>query len=586
MAQRILVLFALAAALASCTHRSRTPLNSIAYSLKSNVKSLDPAQAGDEYVNEVVPNIVEGLLQYHYLKRPLEVIPQLADGMPKVSKDGLTHTFKIKKGVRFQDSEVFPDGKGREVVAADFIYSWKRIADTRTKSDGFWIFDGKIKGINEWRDKLAKGTGKFEDPIEGLVAPDDHTLIVKLNKPYFQLYYVLTQAYAGVIPHEAVEKYGAEFLNHPVGTGPYKLDHWIRGNKVILSRNPNWHGETYPTEGEKGDLEAGLLADAGKPLPFVDQLIFYEIPEDQPRWLTMMKGAVDFSDLPKDNYDGAVEKDAKTLKPQLVKKGIRLFIAPNADIVYISMNQEDPILGKNVNLRRALALAYNTVPSLEKFYNNRGIVAQSPIPPGLDGYDPNFKNPWKEFNLEKAKEYLAKAGYPGGKGLPPIEYSTTSSSTSNQMAEYLEQQFAPLGIKIVVVANSWPQFTDRIRTKKSQIFGIAWRVDYPDPQNMFQLLYGPNSSPGPNNSNFNNPEFNKLYEESLTLPPGPARTKIYQKLRDIFVDQLPWIPTVHRLDYRILHSWVKNYKHNPIMHGDYKYMRVDVDNKREMKEKL
>lgn len=585
MFRNFTVLLAACTVLAACTGSSNVPDNSLSIPLRINLKTLDPAQASDEATSEVMPQIFESLLQYHYLKRPLEVIPLLSDGMPKVSKDGLTVTIKIKPGIKFQDSEVFPGGKGREVVADDFIYSWKRVADTATKGDGFWIFDGKIVGINEWRDKLSKGQGKFDDAIAGLQAPDAHTLVIKLTQPYYQLEYILTMPYTSVVPKEAVAKYGQEFMNHPLGTGPYLFESWIRGNKVVLKRNPTWHGETYPTEGGPGDKEAGLLADAGKPLPFVDKIIINELPEDQPRWLNLLKGATDLSQIPKDNYDSAIENKTQ-LKAPLAAKGMTLQVYPWPEVTFIGFNMDDPILGKNANLRKALALAWDSNVALEKFYNWRGVAAQSPIPPDVDGYDENFKNPWKQFNVEKAKEMLKKAGYPDGKGLPVLEYNINSSPTSRQFAEFDQQQFAKIGVKINIITNSWPQFQDRIRNKKAQMFGMAWNLDYPDPQNVFQLFYGPNESPGSNNSNFKNKDFDKLYEQSLKLPPGPARTKVYLKMRDLFVEQMPWIPGVHRKGYMVVHGWIQNYKKNATMHGEYKYVKVDLEKKKQLKGKL
>lgn len=424
----------------------------------------------------------------------------------------------------------------------------------------------------------------YDTPVEGFSAPDPHTLVIKLTQPYFQLNYILTMSYSAVVPKEAVAKYGAEFLNHPVGTGPFMFKSWIRGNKVTLVRNPTWHGETYPNEGEPGDQDSGLLADAGKPLPFIDTLTFLEIVEDQPRWLNFMTGATDCSLIPKDNFDSYVE--GGKLKPELANKGAQLQIHDDPEIVYIGFNMDDPLLGKNLNLRRALALAYDTNTSLQKFYNNRGVVAHSPIAPGMDGYDPEFKNPNKEFNVSKAKEFLAKAGYPEGKGLPVLEFSDSGGSTGRQMAEYLSQQWEKIGVKVNIVQNTWPQFTDRIRNKKAQIFGLAWGADYPDPQNMFQLFFGPNESPGPNNSNFKNKEFDALYAKALKTPIGPQRTELYKKMRDVFVEHVPWIPTVHRRGYMVSHGWVHNLKRMKVIHGMFKYLRVDIEKKKELKAKL
>ncbi|HMN68708.1 MAG TPA: ABC transporter substrate-binding protein [Bdellovibrionales bacterium] len=571
--------------LSACTKKSADTANTFQYALRQNLPSMDPAMASNLYANEVLPNIYEGLLEYNYLKRPYTLQPNLAAAMPESSKDGLVHTFKIKPGVKFQDNDAFPDKKGREVTAEDFIYSWKRLADPATKSEGWWIFDGKIKGLNEWRDKVGKDASvTYDTPVEGLQAVDKHTLKITLSKPFFQLYYVLAMTYASVVPKEVVDKYGQEFMNHPVGTGPYMFESWVRGNKVVLVRNPNWRGGTYPSEGMPEDQANGLLADAGKPIPFIDKIIFHEVPEDQPRWLNLMKGNYDYGQIPKDSFDAAVVEGK--LRPELEQKGYGLIVTDQLDVVYQGFNMEDPILGKNVELRRALSYAYDQKTANQKFYNNRVTDAQSVIVPGMDGYDPNFKNPYKEYNLEKAKAALKKAGYPDGKGLPPIEYNFSSSTTGRQMAEFAAQQYAQIGVKLNLIGNSWPQFQDRLRNKKAQMFGIAWSSDYPDPENNFQLLYGPNVSPGPNSANYANKEFDALYEAAAKLPPGAKRTELYKKMRDIFVRDMPWIPTVHRQQFTVRNGWLMNLKPDDTVSGWFKYLRIDETKKKELKAKL
>lgn len=568
-----------------CTCSKKTEIeNTISTELKANVKGLDPIYANDVYASEVIAQMFDTLYQYHYLKRPLEIEPLLAESLPQVSEDGLTQTVKLKKGVKFHDSEVFPDGKGRELTAEDFVYSFKRVADPRNQSDGFWIFDGKIKGLEEWREKVQKGEADYDTPIEGFQAPDKYTLVFKLTRPYYQLQYVLTMAYAAPVPKEAIEKYGKEFLNHPVGTGPFVFESWTRGNKIELVKNPNWHGGKYPTEGEPGDAEKGLLEDAGKDLPFADKLVFYEMVEDQPRWLNFMKGNLDSVSIPKDNYDSAIAD--KKLRSDFKDKGIQLHTTMEQDLTYVAFNMLDPILGKNVDLRRAMSYASNVDVLIDKFYNGRAIPAEGPIPPDVDGYQPDFDNPNREYNLEKAKAALEKAGFPGGKGLPEFTYSATNSSTARQMAEFFKQNMEAIGIKMNIKTMSWPQFTQEIREKKGQVWGVAWLADYPDAENFLQLLYGPNISPGPNGANFQNKEFDRLYEKAATLAPGPERTALYHQMRDIFVREMPWIPHTHRLGYYLYHSWVKNYKRHNIISNGQKYLRVDLDQKKKMKEIL
>lgn len=588
---RVAVAAALALAFIStgCTSKVDDKDTTLNIVLRANVKGLDPLRANDLYSSTVIAQIYEGLLQYHYLKRPFTLEPGLADGMPVASADGLTHTFKIKKGVRFQDNAAFADGKGRELVANDFIYSFKRLADPKNGSEGFWIFDEKIKGLNEWAAAMKAGTATYDTPVEGLSAPDANTLVIKLNKPYYQLYYVLAMQFAGVVPKEAVAKYGEEFLNNPVGTGPFMLKNssdWVRNNKITLVKNPTWRGQTYPSEGEAGDQEKGLLADAGKPLPFAEKVVFTELLEDQPRWQNLTKGNFEFGEIPNDNFESAVQKnDRKKLNADLTAKGMRLDITPNVDVTYIGFNMKDTVLGKNKALRQAMALANDNSMLIDKFYNGRGIQAQGPVPPGISSFDANYKNPYS-FNLAKAKEMMTKAGFPEGKGLAELTYEGLSDSKARQQAEFFVQNMAAIGIKIRISPNTWPQFQDKIKTGKAQIFGIAWGADYPDAQNFYQLFYSKNASPGPNDTAFSNAEFDKIYEQSLLLPPGAARDALYVKLRDIVVEESPWIFNVHREGYRVVNGWVNNFKWSDIQNDTMKYLRVDPKKRAELKPKL
>jgi oligopeptide transport system substrate-binding protein len=432
--------------LAACTHKSDENPNTLHLYEPEKITSLDPAHANDLYSHTEVSRVYEGLVQYHYLKRPFVLIPQLIDAMPALSADGKTYTFKIKKGVLFQDDPCFKEtaGKGRELTAEDFVYSFKRIGDPATISSGWWIFDGKIAGFNEWHDQSAKvGTTDYAAKIEGLQATDRYTLQIKLTARSNQFLFNLAQSFASVVAKEAVDFYGAQFQNHPVGTGPFRLVEFNPNARMIYARNPTFHGENYPTEGEPGDKEKGYLEDAGKPLPFVDRVEVRVFIEDQPRWLTFMKGDLDYIVIPKDNY-GQAFKDGK-MAPELLAKGIREQRYPMLDITHLSFNMIDPVLGKNKLLRQALSIVYDQKKVNALFYNGLALEAQGPIPPGLSGYDPNFKDPYRQTNVEKAKELLAKAGYPDGKGLAPLEYLTQSGTTMRQWSEYDEKQFAQIG---------------------------------------------------------------------------------------------------------------------------------------------
>ena len=238
--------------------------NILSYPLSDDVSTLDPANSYDTISATVVYQCYEQLYQYHYLKRPYVMEPLLADGMPKVSNGGLTYTIKIKKNIPYHDNPAF-GGITRFVKAQDFITQIKRLAFKPTKSNGWWLFDGKIKGINEWRDKVGSSFELFrKTPVEGLKAPDDHTLVINLNAPYPQMLYSLTMSFTSPILIEAVEKYNNILNDAVIGTGPYKLDEWKKLSGVKISKFEKYRDIYYPSQGDRLANSMGFLKDSGK----------------------------------------------------------------------------------------------------------------------------------------------------------------------------------------------------------------------------------------------------------------------------------------------------------------------------------
>jgi oligopeptide transport system substrate-binding protein len=565
--------------LSSCTGSKTGGSDSVLrLPMVTDAKSLDPAMVDDLYSNEATSLIYEGLVEYEYLKRPHELRPLLAAELPTVSKDELTYTFKIKKGAKFQDSDAFEGGKGRDVKASDFVYSFLRIADPKINSGGFWIFDGKIKGLNDWReaqktaDKVAYDAGP-----EGFKALDDETLQITLVQKYPQLLYVLAMPYGFVVPREAVEKHGKDFTNKPTGTGPYKLVNWMRGSKITYERNPSYHGSKYPTAGESTDSEA-LLTDAGKDLPFTDKVEMHIFTESQPMWLNFLSGSLDRVGIPKDNFESVIDPSNNSLKPDFKNKGIELTITPTPDVTYIAFNQEDPFFKKaGPDFRKAIAMAIDGERQIRVFYNGRAILAHTPVPPGLAGYDADFKNPYQKYDVAGAKALLAKAGYPEGKGIPPMNYEIGQGSDSRQLAEAVQRDLAVIGIKLNINVNQFSELLSKIDSKKAQMWGIAWGADYPDAENFLQLLYGPNAAPGPNGANYNSAEYNKLFEQMRFMRDSPERRTIIRQMQEVFVRDLPWAPGVHRIAYSLGHAWLGNYKPGYMGGNVAKFLKVNTE---------
>lgn len=524
--------------------------NTLRVALRQKVRTIDPAHGGDYYSNVEVARAYEGLLRYNYLKRPYEIEPALAESMPEISKDGRVYTFRIKKGVRFQNDGCFPNAIGRELAASDFVYSFNRLLDPKEASENKWLFDGKVKEVK---------------------AVDAQTLTIRLTRPNAVFLHLLTMPGASVVAREAVETYGKDFAYHPVGTGAFQLDRFSP-NQIVWIKNPSFRVERFPAD------VSGAGEDAGKPIPFAEKVIDDVIVEDQPAWLNFMQGNHDYlMKLPKDNVAAVWGADHKPTK-ELRDRRIDLLAAPAADFTYVAFNMEDPAVGgaKNRYLRQAMSLAYDEAPTIEKFYLGLAARAEFLVPPGIPGYDPSFKNPFRAYDLTKARAILERNGHPEGRGIPEITYETLSDSTQRQIAEYFQRSMAQLGVKIKISVATWPELLSRIRKKQPQMFGISWLYDYPDAENGYQLLYGRNESPGPNEANYKNARYDALYEKAAPMKDGPERRKLFAKMRELAVEDVPWIFGLHRMETRLTHHWTRNYKIHAFEHNVEKYLRVDV----------
>ncbi len=565
----------------SCSKKVDVKTNELNFSVGAEIKGFDPIYAEDSYSGGQIALVYESLLQFHYLKRPYTLEPNLAAEMPNVSSDGLTYTFKLKKGVMFHDSPAFPNGKGAELTAKDVEYTIKRVADPKLQSTGWWLFQDKIAGLDAWRKKYATAEGvNYDEKIEGLTVVDDHTIQFKLAKPFPQFLYSLAMSFSYVVSRKAVEHYGKDFINFPVGTGPFVLPEFKRGKKIVYTKNPNYREEKYPSAGEEADKANGLLADAGKKLPLADKVTIHIMPESQPQWLNFLKGKLDRMGIPKDNFEQAIS--AGKLSDEMIKKGISLDISPGLDVTYIAFNTEDQLFKNNVNLRRAMSLAYNVEESNTKFYNKLGVPAQSVIPPGIAGYDPNYKNPFSVHDIAKAKEFMKKAGFPDGKGLPVINYETTATTIARQMAEFFAMKMKDIGVIVNVSTNTWPELMKKVKAKQAMMYGMSWLADYPDAENFLQLLYGPNKAPGSNGSNFDDPAFNEMFKTSSVMQDSPKRSEIYKSAAQYLADQVPWILGIHRLNYGLSQGWLRNFKESAFNHGNMKYYGVDLAKKQEL----
>ena len=528
--------------------------------------SLDPVRGSSQYDNQACNYVYESLLEYEYFHRPFKLKPCLLEEMPESLDGGKRFRFKLKKGLLFHDDLCFPDGKGREVIADDFFYSLKRMADNRNQPKGWWLLKDSIVGFDNYRKEQNEAATKkkraqkqdrkngtntaeslsgfdYDAPIEGMVKINDHEFEVRLNQPFYRFIYTLAMFQTAIVPREAVEHYGDRFSRHPVGTGPYLLKKWKSGSRLTYVRNPTYRLETYPADpglnddgtepypGYQEDLQLGFYEDAGKPLPLADRVELTMFVETQPMWLKFLNQEIAFTQVPAETYDQAFIKRNRRLRQSFVDDGIRSSPVPLLDMIYNGFNMEDPVYGgydnKSKYLRQAIALMYNWDEINEAFYSGENLIYDGPIPPGMDGHPENHqaqKN-YRGPNLQKARKLMAKAGYPNGKGLPPLQNYTSRQAAVVAMAELNRRNLKKIGVDMKIESVDFSTLSEMLRSRRATFFGLAWGSDYPDAENNLQLFYGPNKSPQSNNFNYDRPEFNKLYEQVRVMPPSEERTK-------------------------------------------------------------
>ncbi len=561
VAASLLALAALALFSASCKRppqweKGRKFLH---YPLRAKVGSLDPATKSSTYDTMARAQAYESLFTYEYLVDPFTLKPLLAAAMPQVSEDKLTYTIEVKEGVYFHDDPCFQAsaGDGRELVAQDFVYSLMRMADRDLSPGAWWLYRDRIAGFDEFQARMnERQPGQpfdWDADIAGLKATDRYTLQIKLKRPYPQLLYILAMTYSAAVPRECAEYYGKtkDFGSNPVGTGPFRLVEWVRGSRLIFERNPEYREAYYPTEASPKWKERGLLAAAGQRIPFLDGVAFYIFEQPQPRWLKFRVGDLDIIKVPSEYQPMAFDENLD-IRGAFRDDGIESYKLPLLDLVYTGFNMDDPIVGvgeKAKYLRQAISLAVDTGEVNKSFYNSACTLYDGPIPSGLSGYEAGVLSPYRGPNIEKARELMAKAGYPDGKGLPPLQFEGPRSDNSPEQAEMLARQLSEIGIVLEANFNSFPELQDKLKRKKAQIFRLAWNADYPDAENFLQLYYGPNESPGSNNFNYKNPAYDALYDRAKSMPPSPERTQLYIQMRDILIEDVPSIGSMSRIRF-------------------------------------
>jgi ABC-type transport system substrate-binding protein len=550
--------------------------------------NFDPAATADLYSNNITEEIFESPLTYDFLARPAKLKPQTLEAMPEVTDGGMTYTLKLKKGIYFSDDPAF-GGKKRELVASDYEFAFKRIIDPKVASPNLWLIEGRVVGVDEALAKAKKeGRFDYDARIPGIEVVDRHTLRIRLAKPDFNFLYILAMPNVGAQAREVVERYGGEIGAHPVGTGGFRLAQWKRSSRIVLEKNPGFREMYYEAEPPADDpiSQQVYREGKGKRLPMVDRVEVSIIEEGQPRWLSFLNTQLDWINLPFDFLNMALPEGR--LSPALARKGIRHIPDIETVTTYLYFNMKDPIVGgytpDKVALRRAISLAYDNEEEVKLVRNGMAIEAQSLIPPGVLGYDPNF-NVGKMFDTARAKALLDMFGYvdrdgDGWRDMPDgsplvFKYASEPDQQSRLFVQLWKKGMDAIGMRMDVDIAKWPDHRKQSKAQKLQVWQLAWGADYPDGENFYQLLYGPNCGSS-NDGCFQLPEFDALYAKAGSLPPGPERTAIYQNMARLVAAYAPFKLLSHRKYNYMLQPWTLAWRKHPILHEGYKYVDIDV----------
>lgn len=551
-------------------------------------KSLDPVEGSTTYDNMACAQFYETLLTNKYAS-PMEMEPLLLVEMPTTDDGGTTWHFNLKDEVYFHDNECFPGGKGRQIQTDDVFYSLKRIADDEHQLKNWWLLSDTIVGFDAYMDEQnAAEEFDYDAAVAGFVKISDLEFEIVLQKPVYRFLYILGMFQTSLVPREAVEFYGMDFSRNPVGTGPFILDTWVPKQSMTADRNPNYHEVLYPARDQwsREDKRGRLHRAAGKQVPFVDRIEFTMFIEDQPMWLEFNSGNLGYSQVPEDYFTEAFDRSSKELKEAYLRRGMRPHANKLLDFTFRGFNMEDDLLGgytaEKRALRRAISYAIDLDEINETFYNGRRIVYDGPIPPGLDGHPEggNSAAGARGRNIAKAREMLIEAGYPDGEGLPAIRFYTSQSTINTSVAELVKRQLEEVNIKFEPIFMDFSTLIEAINKKQAPMFGFAWSSDYPDGENNLALFYGPNESPGSNHYNYKRSEYDELYEQVLTMGPSDERTAIYEKMRDMVLDDCAYVGGMARERFYLISPWLLNCKPTERYYGWFKYLDVD-DSKRE-----
>jgi oligopeptide transport system substrate-binding protein len=549
----------------------------------------DPQAVYDSYSFEICHAIFDPLYTYDYFARPVRLVPNTANGMPQITDGGRTFTVKVRPGIYFTDDPAFK-GRKRELTAEDYVYSIKRIFDPKVRSYWLYLFDHRLVGLDEALERARKADRfDYDSKIEGLQALDRYTLRIRFKAPYYSFQHWLSYDGLAAVAREVVEANkdaSNRVMEYPIGTGPYRLKHWVRGQKIVLEANPGYRDEAYPVPGPGSESADAAIArdNIGKKLPIVGRVEINIIEEDSPRLLSFDSGALDYLELRRSLAANVLAKDA--LLPAYTKRGIVLHRQIEPSISFTFFNLDDPVVGgytpEKIALRRAIALGYDRQAEIDVLRHGQGKLASQLVPPGIPGHDPTLPAR-NRYDPAAARALLEKFGYkdrdgdgyretPDGKQLTITKASTPDASDRNEN-ELWKKNMDAIGIRMTFFMQKWPELNKMSEAGQLQMWGLSWISAVPDPEPFSTPLYSKTIGTQ-NDARFRLLAYDQAYEAALLLPDGPERTALYRRMTELVENYTPWLLGMNAYANVVAQPWLKGYKQNPFLRNQWKYYDV------------
>ena len=570
------------------------PKKVVRYAFEFAETSFDPHRVSDVYSNIVNSSMFDAPLAYDYLARPVVLKPNTLAAMPEVSADLMTITLRVKPGIFFADDAAF-NGKQRELVAADYVYSMKRLMDPKLAAPLLGEVEETIQGASEFTAKARKaGKLDYDAPFEGIRTLDRYTWQIRLNKPKYVFLFNLSDCRVScAVAREVIERYGQDAGSHPVGTGAYKLSQWTRASKIVLVANPTYREEYWDAKPAPDDAagQALLAKMKGRRLPMAGRIEIAVIDEQQPRWLAFLNNEHDLLfRLPPEFANVAVPNNQ--LAPNLKKRGIEMAQTFGLDLNFAYFNMEDPLVGgytpEKVALRRAISLAYKTQDEINIIWKGQAVQATTPYSPNVAGYDAEFRTSAGEYDVAKAKALLDMYGYkdldgdgyretPEGKPLLLL-YNSKPDGRDAMYDELWKRSLDDIGIKMQIRKGKFQELLKESNAGKLMFWFLGNTASAPDAESWLSSFYGPNSGFKGNRARFKLKAYDEAYEKAEVMLDSPERTKLYQEMARLLVAYAPLKVNSHRILTDMWYPYLVGFVRLPILSQTWwKYVDIDLE---------